>query len=118
VTAKVFYQFGTIFRQVAKRDLKVCQLFRKGVFYPADAVSKIFYAAVGHAIPENIKQGCPFKKGVFNLTNITVALTELPFNQLIPSGVYKLVLNITTDGIFLAHGSGAAEIKTPLSFWS
>lgn len=117
-TSKIYYQFGTIYRQVAKRDIKLCNIFKNGVHQPPDIVAKIIYAAIGHSLPDIVKQGCPYKKGFYNFTNITVALTELPFNQLIASGNYKLVLNLTVDKALFAHGFGVVEIKTPLTFWS
>lgn len=50
----------------------------------------------------------------YNATNVTVAYSSVPINQLFLSGFYKAVVNISSRGQYFASGFGVAEIKTPL----
>lgn len=112
------YQFGTIYREVFKKAFEYCDYFKNGSFVSKNPIGIVVYNAIKGSLPSYASQGCPYKKNVYNSTNITVPPQVLPFSYLISSGTYKLVINVTVRGKLIAHGYGSGEITSPLKFWS
>jgi hypothetical protein len=52
------------------------------------------------------------------MSNISVEPKNITFNQLIPSGVYKVYVNVSSKGKLLGSGYRTGEVTTPLKFWS
>lgn len=113
----VLYKYELIFREVLKFKFDYCKLWNKnGTFSSENPVIALIYYAIKDTIPSIIKHACPFKKGIYNITNIRVGIESLPLNQLMPTGVYKAFVNISSKGQLWGSGWGTAEMKTPLTW--
>lgn len=113
----VLYKYELIFREVFKFKFDYCKLWHtNGTFRSENPVLALIYYGVKDSLPDSIKHACPFEKGIYNVTNVTVGIESLPLNQLMPSGLYKAFVNISSKGQLWGSGWGTAEIKTPLNW--